>query len=130
MKLTKLFIFCISSLLFSVYGQAQDIVVKGKIIDEKGLSIPGATSLIKGTSKSTISDLDGDYEIKAPTDGSLTISYVGYKTVQEPINGRTKIDFKLVLSSQDLQEVVVVGYGTQKKSVVTGSISSVKAKVF
>lgn len=128
MKLTKLFIFCILSLLFSVYGQAQDIIVKGRIIDEKGLSIPGVSILIKGISKSTTSDLDGDYEIKAPTDGSLTISYVGYKTIQEPINGRTKIDLKLVLSSQDLQEVVVVGYGTQKKSVVTGSISSVKAK--
>ena len=128
MKLTKLFIFCFSSLLFSVYGLAQDITVKGKIIDEKGLSVPGATILIKGTSKSTISDLDGDYEIKAPTDGTLTVSYVGYKTVQEPINDRTKIDLKLFLTSQDLQEVVVVGYGTQKKSVVTGAISSVKAK--
>ena len=128
MKLTKLFIFCFLSLLFSVYGHAQDIIVKGKIVDEKGLSIPGATILIKGTSKSNISDLEGDYEINAPTDGSLIISYVGYKTVEEMINGRTKIDFKLVLSSQDLQEVVVVGYGTQKKSVVTGAISSVKAK--
>ena len=128
MKLTKLFIFCFSSLLFSVYGQAQYIAVKGKIVDEKGLSVPGATILIKGTSKSTISDLDGVYEIKAPTNGSLTISYVGYETVQETINGRTKIDFKLVLSNQDLQEVVVVGYGTQKKSVVTGAISSIKAK--
>ena len=128
MKLTKLFIFCFLSLLFSVYGHAQDIIVKGKIVDEKGLSIPGATILIKGTSKSNISDLEGDYEINAPTDGSLIISYVGYKTVEEMINGRTQIDFKLVLSSQDLQEVVVVGYGTQKKSVVTGAISSVKAK--
>lgn len=128
MKLTKLFIFCFSSLLFSVYGQAQELTVNGKIVDERGLSIPGATIVIEGTEKSTISDLDGDYGIKAPSDGTLTISYLGYKTVQEPIKGRTKIDFKLVLSSQELQEVVVVGYGTQKKSVVTGAISSVKAK--
>ena len=128
MKLTKLFIFCFSSLLFSVYGHAQDITVNGKIVDEKGLSIPGATIVIEGTVNSTISDLDGDYGIKAPSDGTLTISYLGYKTVQEPIRGRTKIDVKLVLSSQELQEVVVVGYGTQKKSVVTGAISSVKAK--
>jgi hypothetical protein len=128
MKLTKLLIFCISSLLFSYYGFAQAIIVKGKITDEKGISIPGATILIKGTAKSTISDLNGDYEINAPSNGALTISYFGYKTTQEPINGRTKIDFELILLSQDLQEVVVVGYGTQKKSVVTGSISSVKAK--
>ena len=128
MKLTKLFIFCFLSLFFSIYGQAQELVVKGKVYDENGLSIPGATILIKGTTKATTSDFDGLFEIKAPKNGVLLISFIGYTTVQESINGRTNLSVKLKSQSQDLNEVVVVGYGTQKKSVVTGAISSVKAK--
>ncbi|MNQ29119.1 Vitamin B12 transporter BtuB [compost metagenome] len=128
MKLTKLFIFCFSSILFSIYGQAQNVTVKGKVFDEGGLSVPGATILIKGTTKGTTSDFDGNFEIKAPGNGVLTISFIGYNTVQEPINGRSEISVKMTTQSQDLNEVVVVGYGTQKKSVVTGAISSVKAK--
>ena len=128
MKLTKLLIFCISSLLFSVYGHAQDVAVKGKIVDETGMPVPGATILIKGTSKATATNFDGDYEIKAPSNGKLTISFIGYNTIEEAINGRNQIDVKLKTQSQDLNEVVVVGYGTQKKSVVTGAISSIKAK--
>jgi TonB-linked SusC/RagA family outer membrane protein len=128
MKLTKLLIFCFLSLLFSVYAQAQDVTVKGKVLDENGLSIPGATILIKGTTKATTTDFDGNFEIKAPSNGILTISFVGYNTVQEPIKGRTQINVKFSQQSEDLNEVVVVGYGTQKKSVVTGAISSVKAK--
>jgi TonB-linked SusC/RagA family outer membrane protein len=128
MKLTKLFIFCVSSILFSFYGHAQDVTIKGKVLDEKGLTIPGATILIKGSTAATTSDFDGVYEIKAPANGTLVISFIGYRTFQELINGRTNITVKLVSQSQDLNEVVVVGYGTQKKSVVTGSISKVKAQ--
>ncbi len=128
MKLLKTFIFCISSLLFSVYGQAQDVAIKGKVIDEQGMPIPGATILLKGTTKSQGSDFDGRFEIKAPSNGILSISFIGYKTVEESINGRTQVDVTLNSISQELNEVVVVGYGTQKKSVVTGSISSVRAK--
>lgn len=128
MKLTKLFIFCFLSILFSVYGQAQDVTVTGKVIDESGLPIPGATILIKGTSKATSSDIDGNYQIKAASNGTLVFSYMGYSSIQEAINGRTQINVKLSPEAQSLQEVVVVGYGTQKKSVNTGAISSVKAK--
>ncbi len=63
MKLTKLFNFCFLSFFFSIYGQAQDLVVKGKIYDENGISVPGATVLIKGTNKATTSDFDGVFEI-------------------------------------------------------------------
>ncbi|WP_394773684.1 SusC/RagA family TonB-linked outer membrane protein [Flavobacterium sp.] len=128
MKLTKLLIFCISSLLFSVIAMAQDVTVNGTINDESGLPVPGATILIKGTSKATASDFDGKFQITVPTNGTLSVSFVGYVTVQEAVNGRTKLDIKLRAESQSLNEVVVVGYGTQKKSVVTGAISSVKAK--
>ena len=128
MKLTKLLIFCFLSVLFSVYGQAQDVSIKGKVIDESGLPIPGVTILIKGTTKATSSDMDGNYQIKAASSGTLVFSYMGYASLQEGIHNRTSINVKLNTELQSLQEVVVVGYGTQKKSVVTGAISSVKAK--
>ena len=128
MKLLKTFIFCISSILFSVYGHAQEASINGKVIDENGLPIPGATIVLNGTTTSVATDFDGKFQIKAPKDGILTISFIGYKTVQESINGRTQLQVKMYSASQDLNEVVVVGYGTQKKSVVTGAISSVRAK--
>ncbi|SDX98438.1 SusC/RagA family TonB-linked outer membrane protein [Flavobacterium degerlachei] len=127
MKLTKLLIFCFSSILFSVYAQAQDVVVSGIVNDESGMPIPGASVLLKGSSKSTSSDFDGKFQIQAPTNGVLMISYIGYGSISEPINGRSSVLVKLTSKSQDLNEVVVVGYGTQKKSVVTGAISSIKA---
>ncbi len=128
MKFTKLLIFCFLSTLFSVYGQAQDLTIKGKVVDENGLPIPGASILIKGTTKAAASDIDGNYQLKAASNGTLVYSFVGYSKVEQAIKGRTRIDVKLSSEAQSLQEVVVVGYGTQKKSVVTGAISSVKAK--
>jgi TonB-linked SusC/RagA family outer membrane protein len=128
MKFTKLFIFCFLSILFSVYAQAQDVNVSGKVYDENGLPIPGVSIIIKGSARATASDFDGNYQIKTPSKGTLEFSYLGYNTVQESINGRNRIDVKLNPSTESLQEVVVVGYGTQKKSVVTGAISSVRAK--
>lgn len=128
MKLLKTFIFCISLILFSVYGHAQEASINGKVIDENGLPIPGATIVLSGTTTSVATDFDGKFQIKAPKDGILTISFIGYKTVQESISGRTQLQVKMYSVSQDLNEVVVVGYGTQKKSVVTGAISSVRAK--
>lgn len=128
MKFTKLFVFCFLSILFSVYGQAQDLTVNGKVLDENGLPIPGVSILIKGTSKATASDFDGNYQIKAASNGTLVFSFLGYGTAEEPIKGRNRIDVKLNPSIETLQEIVVVGYGSQKKSVVTGAISSVKAK--
>ncbi|MEN9909224.1 MAG: hypothetical protein RLZZ540_2373 [Bacteroidota bacterium] len=126
MKFTKLLIFCFLSILFSVYGQAQDVTVNGKVYDENGLPIPGATILIKGTSKATVSDFDGNYQIKAASKGTLVFSFSGYNTAQEPINGRNRIDVKLHPSTEILKDVVVVGYGTQKKASVVGAISTIK----
>ncbi|MFH6998404.1 SusC/RagA family TonB-linked outer membrane protein [Flavobacterium sp. FlaQc-57] len=127
MKLTKLLIFCISSLLFSVIAVAQDVTVNGIINDESGMPVPGASIVLKGTTKSTASDFDGKFQIQVPSNGILTVTFIGYATVTEAVNGRTKITIQLKPESQSLSEVVVVGYGTQKKAVVTGAISSVKA---
>lgn len=128
MKLLKAFVFCILSILFSAYGHAQDVSISGKVTDETGLPIPGATILLKGTSTSVSSDFDGKFQINAPKNGNLIISFVGYKTVDTAINGQNSVNAKLYPATQNLNEVVVVGYGTQKKSVVTGAISSVRAK--
>nr|WP_315132313.1 TonB-dependent receptor [uncultured Flavobacterium sp.] len=131
MKLSKLLIFCFLSVLFSVYGQAQDVSIKGKVIDESGLPIPGVIILIKGTTKGASSDFDGNFEIKAASNGTLVFSYLGYTSIQEPINGRTNINVKLRAETQSLQEVIVnVGYGTQKKKNLTNAVSTVKSDVF
>ena len=127
MKLRKLLIFCISSLLFSVIAVAQDVTVNGMVNDESGMPVPGASILLKGTTKATASDFDGKFQIQVPSNGVLTVTFIGYTTVSEAVNGRTKITIQLKPESQSLNEVVVVGYGTQKKAVVTGAISSVKA---
>ncbi|WP_281637248.1 SusC/RagA family TonB-linked outer membrane protein [Flavobacterium marginilacus] len=128
MKLTKLLIFCVSSLLFTVVMQAQDITINGKVNDEKGMPVPGATILIKGTPTAVSSDFDGKFEIKAPSNGVLVISFVGYTTLNLQISGRTQITAQLNPESQNLNEVVVVGYGTQKKMLTTGASLSLKGK--
>ncbi len=128
MKLTKLFIFCFFALLFSTSGQAQDASIKGKIIDENGLPIPGANIQIKGTLKSTASDLDGNFQIAASSDAILIFTYIGYTKIEEPVNGRKRVDVQLKPELQDLKEVVVIGYGSQKKREVTGAVSVVDSK--
>jgi TonB-dependent starch-binding outer membrane protein SusC len=130
MKLTKLFIFCISSLLFAIYGHAQDITVKGKVVDEKGMSVPGASILIQGTKNSTSTGFDGEYAIKAQSNAVLVVSFIGYKSKTANVNGQSVVNFNLAPESTTLSEVVVVGYGTQKRALVTGVVSSLKAKSF
>jgi len=120
MKNTKLIIFCFLSILFSVYGQAQDVSIKGKVIDEKGLPIPGASVLIKGTSKATSSDMDGNYQIKADSKGTLVFSFIGYGSVQESIKGRTQIDVAMKPSAEALQEVVVTALGIKRETKALG----------
>jgi TonB-dependent starch-binding outer membrane protein SusC len=128
MKLNKLHVLCFLTILFSVYVQAQNLVVNGIVNDEMGMPVPGATILLKSTNKGTTTDFDGKFSMEVPSNGILVISYVGYTTVETAINGKKQFTIALVPNQELLDEVVVVGYGTQKKSVVTGAISSVKAK--
>lgn len=128
MKFTKLRFFCFLSILFSMVTQAQEVTVKGKVYDEGGLPMPGVTVLDQQSSMTVATDMDGNYQIKTDSKATLVFSYISYRTVTEAVAGRSSIDVKLEPEAQNLNEVVVVGYGTQKKSVVTGAISSVKAK--
>jgi TonB-dependent starch-binding outer membrane protein SusC len=102
-------------------------VVTGQIADDKG-PLEGVSVIIKGTSKGTLTDKDGRFKIEVDNaDAVLVFSLIGYQTREEPINGRSDVSLVLTSKSEGLNDVVVVGYGTQKKSVVTGAISSVKA---
>jgi len=103
-----------------------DVIVKGQITDAKGMGIPGVSVKLKGTVIATTTGNDGRYTIQVPDNGVLVFSYIGYITSEQPVGGRTSINVKLQENSQALTEVVVVGYGTQKKAVVSGSVTSVK----
>lgn len=114
----------------SIYAQTpQTIKVTGLVKDPKGAALSGVTVSVKGKTKSaTTTNADGKYTINAEGKDILVFSYVGFQSKEEPVNGRTTIDLSLVAAASDLDEVIVVGYGTQKKRDVTGAISSVSSK--
>ncbi|MBD3583652.1 SusC/RagA family TonB-linked outer membrane protein [Flavobacterium selenitireducens] len=128
MKFKKVLFFCISALLFSFIGHAQNLSITGKVTDETGLPVPGTTVTVKGTQTASMTDIDGNYQISAPSNGTLVFSFIGYQTLEQAINGNARQDARITSSAEALEEVVVVGYGTQKKSVVTGAISKVRAQ--
>ena len=104
----------------------QDIVVKGKVTDRAtGKPLTGASIEIKGSSFGTTTDASGNYSINAPDKATLIVSSVGYDNVEIPVNGRTEINISLQSSTTGLNDVVVVGYGTEKKKDLTGAISTV-----
>lgn len=104
------------------YGQ--EMTVSGQVTAEEG-TLPGVTILISGTTKGTVTDLDGNFSIEANENDVLICSFIGFETVEIPLNGRTNVDITMNLDLKQLDEVVVIGYGTQKKSHLTGAISKV-----
>ncbi|KOP35943.1 TonB-dependent receptor [Flavobacterium sp. WLB] len=106
-----------------------DITIKGTVLDELGQPMIGVTILPKGSSRGTTTDFDGSYTIVVPAaTEALLFSYVGYETKEVAIAGQTTIKVSLVPSSKSLNEVIIVGYGTQKKKNVLGAMSSVKGE--
>ena len=124
-KIKALLLLFMIMLVIPVYSQ----VITGKVIDANNKEpIIGASIQVKGTSIGTMSDLDGQFKITVKDkNASLQVSYVGYKTVVQPLNGKTSITITLQESTQELDQVVVIGYGVQKKSDLTGAIASVDA---
>ena len=119
-----LVLFC--SLLFGA-AYAQNITVKGKVTDAAtGETLIGVSIAVKGTPTGTQTDVNGQYSITAPPTATLVLSYVGYTSQEVPVSGQTAIDIKLQPSANELQQVVVIGYGTQRKIDNTGSIATVK----
>jgi TonB-linked SusC/RagA family outer membrane protein len=103
-------------------------IISGKVTNEGGDPIPGVNVILKGTTIGTATGIDGSYTINVPEDGTLIFSFIGYITQEVPINGRTEINVALKENVRSLEEVVVVGYGTQKKETITGSVASVDGK--
>lgn len=104
---------------------AKMYTLKGVVYDEAGDPVIGASVMVKGTSVGTATDIDGAYALNVPSKGTLIVSYVGYQTQEIALNGQTTLDIHLVEDAAALDEVVVVGYGVQKKATLTGSVSSV-----
>lgn len=125
-RILKVAILLLPLMLFSFWSFAQSISVKGVTKDESGTPIPGVTVVLKGTTQGTISDIDGAYTLKdVNSNGVLVFSFVGMKTQEQPINGQSVIDVVLKSDVEDLSEVVVVGYGVQRREAVTGSVASI-----
>ncbi|MBO9638541.1 MAG: SusC/RagA family TonB-linked outer membrane protein, partial [Siphonobacter aquaeclarae] len=117
----------IALLFLSVPGFAQTI--RGTVSSDQH-TLPGISVRVKNTNRGTVTQPDGRYEIQASSDAILVFSGVGYQTQEVPVSGRTLLDVLLAASTSDLNEVVVIGYGTQKKSDLTGSISSISEAQF
>jgi len=116
-------------LLFcTVIVHAQSIQVKGKVTDETGGGMPGATVKVKGKAAATATDNNGNFAIQAAATDILVINILGYTTQEVPVNGQVVINVQLKPGTNDLSEVVVVGYGTQLKKDLTGSVAIVDAK--
>ena len=111
---------------------AQQGTVTGKIIDDLGEPVVGANVVVKGTTVGAISDLDGNFslEVKDLKKAVLVVSFVGYNTHEEALKGRSKVGIKLESSVTNLGEVVAIGYGTQTRRQITGSVANVSEKDF
>ncbi len=101
--------------------------ITGTVIDADGIPLPGATVVIKGTSKGTQTDFDGNFVIDANAEDVLEISYVGFKTQEVVVGDQTSLNISLEQDIDALNEVVVIGYGTAKKSDLTGAVSQIKS---
>ena len=113
-----------AALLMTAALFAQDrIVVKGVVSDENGQPLIGAGVMEKGTTNGAVTDIDGNYTLEVSADGVLTFSYISYKSQEMNVNGKAVINMQLFPDNTLLDEVVVIGYGTVKKSDLTGSVS-------
>ena len=112
----------------SVATCAQTLIT-GRVTDDQGQTLPGVNVLVKGTTQGVVTDTEGKFALQnVPDNAVLVFSFIGFKTVEVTWDGQT--DFQIALSPdiQTLEEVVVVGYGTQRKSVATAALSKVDAK--
>ena len=115
-------------LFLSLSAFAQQISIKGHVVDATGEPVIGASVVEGRTTNGTITDVDGNFSLSVPANSTLTISFVGYKTQTVPVNGKNSLKVTLQEDTEVLDEVVVVGYGTMKKSDLTGAVSSVGVK--
>ena len=109
--------------------QAGNITVKGKIVAENGESVPGASIQQQGTSNGVITDINGNFSLSVPSDATLIITFVGYKSIEVSVGGKTELgNITLISDIRELDQVVVIGYGTQRKVDLTGSVTVVSTE--
>lgn len=121
-----LFIIC---LLFGISAAiAQDITVRGEVKDQQGLPLPGVSVKVKGSNQGVVTGSTGAYVLSAPKDATLIFSFIGFKPVEEVLNNRSTVSITLTDDNQQLNEVVVVGYGTQVKKDLTTAVVAVSSK--
>jgi TonB-linked SusC/RagA family outer membrane protein len=112
-----------------VVAPAVEINIAGTVTDVDGMGLPGVSILVKGTQTGTSTDSQGKYKLAVPNQNAILIlSFVGYISQEIPVGGQTVIDAKLLVDDRALEEVVVVGYGTQKKANMTGAVSTIDSK--
>jgi TonB-dependent starch-binding outer membrane protein SusC len=129
-RLIKVATLMLPMLLFSFWSFGQTLTIHGSVKDETGSPLPGVTVVVKGTSNGTSTDINGNYSISVPADAKiLSFSFVGMVPLEIEIGGKTLIDAVLKQDVQKLEEIVVIGYGTQRRESVTGSVSSIKGDV-
>lgn len=119
----------LGSMLWQNSG-AQTNVVRGQVTDSRtNETLPGVSIVVKGTTVGTITNLDGSYQINAGPNATLVFSYVGMRALEVAVNGRSVVNVSLESSMVDVEQIVVVGHGTQKKANLTGAVSSVDTKI-
>ncbi|RZK18191.1 MAG: TonB-dependent receptor [Pedobacter sp.] len=120
--------------LSALIVKAQTGTISGKVLDETGLPLPGASVIVKGTTRSTSTDANGIFKLTSLTNGAVTLSasFIGYQTLDKAVtvSANATVNFQLVPDAQKLNEVVVIGYGTAEKKNLTGSITTVSSKDF
>lgn len=122
----KSLLFISALVMSSAAAQAQGIMVKGKVVDQHNEPVIGATvGVDKGKAK-TVTDIDGNFTLQVPANAQIVVNYIGMKPATQNVGGRRELNFVLQDDVNQLQDVVVVGYGTQKRGSITGSVAAVK----
>ena len=121
-------LFLLAGLMLLSLGASAQSKVTGKVTDSKGVEVIGATVFEAGTKNGTVTDFDGNFTLTVAPNATLHISFIGYKNADVELKGRTTVNVTLVEEDTSLEEVVVVGYGQQKKESVIGAISQVSSK--
>ena len=119
---------CLIGMLLPMCIFAQQITVQGVVKDQPGETVIGASVMEKGTTNGTITGIDGDFSLNMSPNGTLVVSFVGYKTQEVQVKGQKQLQVVLSEDAEMLDEVVVIGYGTMKKSDLTGAVSSIGNK--
>ncbi|WP_258104186.1 TonB-dependent receptor [Marinoscillum sp. MHG1-6] len=122
-------IYTVLILLLTTQWVSAQQMLRGTVVDNEGEPVPGASILIKGTSQGTVTDMDGGYALEVPSgEETLVVSFLGFIKKEVSVQGRTKLDVTLQPDFEELEEVVVVGYGTVRKSDLTGAVASVRVE--